>query len=83
VGIPANPDFNGAQQEGAGKFQFTIKNARRHSTAAAFLVPVLSRPNLSVLTKTQVARVLIENDKAIGIEIIKGNTTEKIYAKKK
>lgn len=82
VGIPANPDFNGAQQEGAGKFQFTIKNARRHSTAAAFLVPALSRPNLSVLTQTQVASILIENDTAVGIEIIKGNMTEKIYAKK-
>jgi choline dehydrogenase len=36
TGISTNPDFNGVQQEGAGKFQFTIKNARRHSTAAAF-----------------------------------------------
>jgi choline dehydrogenase len=46
------------------------------------LIPALQRSNLSVLTKTQVARVLIENDKAVGIEIIKGNTTEKIYANK-
>ncbi|MFY7828522.1 MAG: GMC family oxidoreductase [Flectobacillus sp.] len=81
-GIPANPDFNGAQQEGAGKFQFTIKNARRHSTAGAFLIPALRRSNLRVSTNTQVARILIENEKAIGIEIIKGNTTEKIYANK-
>lgn len=83
-GIPENLDFNGAVQDGAGKFQFTIKDAKRHSTAAAFLVPALQRPNLRVLTNALTKQLLIENDRVIGIEIIKtgSGTTEKILAKK-
>ena len=44
AGHPVNPDFNGAEQEGFGRYQFTIRNARRWSTAAAYLRPALSRP---------------------------------------
>ena len=39
AGLPYNPDFNGAEQEGAGHYQMTIKRARRNSTARAFLRP--------------------------------------------
>ncbi len=67
-GIPANDDFNGANQDGAGQFQFTIKNARRHSTAAAFLRPALERRNLHVITGAQVHRVVLEENRAIGVE---------------
>ncbi|WP_109743325.1 GMC family oxidoreductase [Arcicella aurantiaca] len=83
-GIPENEDFNGDKQDGAGKFQFTIKDAKRHSTASAFLVPALKRPNLRVLTNALTKQLLIENDRVIGVEIIKtaSGTTEKIYVKK-
>src|SRR5919199_1817387 len=43
IGYAINPDFNGAQQEGAGLYQLTIKDVKRHSAAAAFLVPILDR----------------------------------------
>ena len=80
-GIAANSDYNGAKQEGAGLFQFTIKDGKRHSAATAFLKPAMSRPNLKVLTRTVVKQILIENDKAKGVEILVGkNNTEKIYA---
>lgn len=69
AGIPRNNDYNGAEQEGAGLLQFTIKNNRRHSTAAAFLKPVLKRSNLTVKTKTLVKRVIIENGQAVGVEV--------------
>src|SRR5262249_22026680 len=49
-GLKYNKDFNGASQEGVGYLQVTQKNGRRHSAAAAFLKPVLSRPNLAVKT---------------------------------
>jgi choline dehydrogenase len=42
-GIPRNNDYNGAEQEGAGMLQFTIRKNKRHSTAAAFLKPVMRR----------------------------------------
>ncbi|GAA4448500.1 choline dehydrogenase [Nibrella saemangeumensis] len=81
TGIPENHDMNGAGQEGAGFFQFTIKDGRRHSTASAFLKPILNRPNLTILTHAHTRQVLIENDRAVGVEYLTGkNTTEKAYA---
>jgi choline dehydrogenase len=83
-GIPENQDFNGQHQEGAGKFQFTIKDAKRHSTASAFLVPALSRPNLKVLTNALTKQLILENDRVIGVEFIKDSSgnMEKVYAEK-
>lgn len=67
VGFHSNPDFNGAQQEGFGLFQRTIKNHKRHSTAEAFLRPAIKRPNLEVMTKVQVRSILFEGKKAVGV----------------
>ncbi|GAB3180815.1 GMC family oxidoreductase [Telluribacter humicola] len=79
-GLPANPDFNGAEQLGAGLFQFTIKDQKRHSTAGAFLKPVLQRPNLKVITHAHTRQVLIKNDRAVGVEFITGKSTQVAYA---
>lgn len=82
-GIATNPDYNGAEQAGASLLQFTIKDSFRHSTATAFLKPVLARPNLTVHTWAQVSRVLIKNDEAEGVEFInKKGRTETAFAKK-
>jgi choline dehydrogenase len=61
-------DFNGADQEGVGVYQVTQKNARRWSTASAYLRPALERGNVKVLTGAQAARVRIENARATGID---------------
>ena len=74
MGLPYNPDYNGESQNGIGLFQFTIKNGKRHSVATAFLKPVLTRPNLTVITNTAVTRVVIENDKAVGVEYGSGKS---------
>ncbi len=66
-GIPFTADYNGAKQTGAGFFQFTIKDQQRHSTAAAFLHPVMDRPNLRVITGAQVERILLDKDRAVGV----------------
>jgi choline dehydrogenase len=71
-GIPRNNDYNGAEQEGAGMLQFTIRKNKRHSTAAAFLKPVMRRSNLSVRTNTYVRRILIEHGRAEGVEVMTG-----------
>ncbi|MGF7217872.1 choline dehydrogenase [Spirosoma lacussanchae] len=82
VGIRANPDCNGAEQEGAGLLQFTIKNGKRHSAATAFLKPVMSRPNLTVITRAHTKQVLITNDRATGVEFITGkNRTQTAMAR--
>jgi choline dehydrogenase len=82
-GIPENNDYNGATQEGAGIFQFTIKDGKRHSAATAFLKPALTRPNLTVITHAMAKQILIEGNKATGVEYITGNNNiKKVYASK-
>jgi choline dehydrogenase len=82
-GIPANPDYNGESQAGASPFQFTIKNGLRHSTASAFLKPILKRSNLTIQTNAQVSKILLENDRAIGVEVLKKNDAiDQIFATK-
>ncbi len=68
AGIPRNPDFNGAWQEGCGYYQTTSSNRRRWSTAKAYLEPARRRPNLTIRTGAHATRVLIENHRAVGVE---------------
>ncbi|MCT7377365.1 GMC family oxidoreductase [Chelativorans salis] len=70
LGIPFNPDFNGARQEGVGYYQLTQRDARRSSAAVAYLKPVRNRPNLAVKTAAMVTRVVIENGRATGVELV-------------
>ncbi len=82
-GIPANTDYNGETQEGASMLQFTIKKNKRHSAATAFLKPAMRRSNLTVRTRAQVSSVLVENGRAVGVEVMTGlSTTERINCKK-
>ncbi|MBC6994953.1 GMC family oxidoreductase N-terminal domain-containing protein [Lewinella lacunae] len=67
TGMPHNPDYNGAEQAGAGHFQYTIHAGQRDSAYTAFLRPVLGRTNLTVLTHTHTQAVLLEGDRAVGI----------------
>lgn len=75
-GLKLNDDLNGASQEGVGLLQVTQKGGKRHSTAAAFLKPALSRPNLTVKTGAQVTRLLFDGNKAIGVEFAQGGKIE-------
>ncbi|MEY4764657.1 MAG: hypothetical protein RI907_1330 [Pseudomonadota bacterium] len=74
LGIPFNPDFNGADQGGLGYYQLTQLNARRSSASIGFLAPVLGRPNLTVMKQTQATRVILEGRKAVGVEILTGRS---------
>ena len=69
-GIPLNNDVNGNSQEGAGWFQYTMKDSKRMSAANAFLLPALNRTNLKVITGATCKKIIIENDVAKGIEFI-------------
>jgi choline dehydrogenase len=68
AGLPFNPDFNAASQEGAGFFQTTTRSGRRASTAVAYLRPALARGNLKVETSVLGQRVLFEGRRAVGVE---------------
>lgn len=67
AGFPANPDFNGERQEGAGTYQLTIRNRRRCSAAVAYLKPAMQRSNLKVVTHAPVDRIVFEGRRAVGV----------------
>lgn len=67
AGYPENIDFNGPSQEGVGYYQVTQKEGLRHSAAKAFLTPNLHRSNLTVITQTQVEKVIVNNNIATGV----------------
>ncbi len=69
AGYPYNEDFNGFQQEGIGYYQVTQKKGQRHSAAAAFLTPNLSRANLTVITDALVQKIILENKKATAVTV--------------
>ncbi|MDT4802321.1 alcohol dehydrogenase [compost metagenome] len=71
-----NADFNGAEQEGVGQYDVTIRDGRRWSTATAFLKPIRGvRGNLRVLTGAHAERILLEGPKATGVQVrIKGDS---------
>jgi len=68
-----NEDFNVEDQEGFGFYQTTQKDGKRCSAAKAYIVPALERDNLTVLTDTNVNKILIENNSATGVECIDSN----------
>jgi len=72
LGIPKNTDMNGEKQDGAGYYQLTQKNARRSSSAMAFLGQAKGRANLTVQMKAQVKRLLVEQGRATGVEMADG-----------
>jgi choline dehydrogenase len=71
AGIPFNPDFNGAWQHGSGLYQVTQKRGQRWSAANAYLHPVASRPNLTILPLAQATRIILEKTRARGVDYVK------------
>jgi choline dehydrogenase-like flavoprotein len=67
AGQRRNEDFNGAEQDGFGRYQVTQGDGRRCSTAVGYLRPAMDRRNLTVETFLQVHRVLFEGDRAVGV----------------
>jgi choline dehydrogenase len=82
TGIPTNPDFNGASQEGAGFFQTTTQRGRRASTAYSFLRPAKSRSNLHVETAALAQRILFEGRRARAVEYRQGGALRTARARK-
>jgi len=70
AGIPRNPDFNGATQEGAGYYQTMTRNGRRCSAAMAFIHPVKHRSNLTVMTGARVEKVLFDGKNADRVAVV-------------
>lgn len=80
AGYPVTPDYNGAQQEGFGPMEATIWRGRRWSAATAYLRPAMKGGNCT-LTRALARRVVIENGRAVGVEVIRGGQIEVIRAR--
>ncbi|WP_274628037.1 GMC family oxidoreductase [Arvimicrobium flavum] len=80
AGLPFNPDFNGATQEGVGIYQISTKDGRRMSAARAFLRPAMKRTNVRVEMNALATRILFEGKRAVGVEYEQGGRTQTVRA---
>ena len=80
AGYEINNDMNGYKQEGFGLMDTTIFKGKRQSTSHTYLHPVSDRKNLTIKTKLNVKKIIIDNGKAKGVECISNNNSIKYFA---
>jgi 4-pyridoxate dehydrogenase len=80
AGLPVTGDYNGHDQEGFGRGQYSIRNGRRSSSATAYLHPARRRRNLTVVTKAHAKRILLNGTRASGVEYLRGGETIRAQA---
>ncbi|MGB7242360.1 MAG: choline dehydrogenase [Sulfitobacter sp.] len=81
AGYEATDDYNGQQQEGFGPMEQTVWKGRRWSAANAYLRPALKRKNCQII-QALAQRIVIQEGRAVGVEVKRGSTTEIIHAKR-
>ncbi|MDF1707421.1 MAG: choline dehydrogenase [Paracoccaceae bacterium] len=81
AGYGVTDDYNGERQEGFGPMEQTVYRGQRWSAANAYLRPALKRPNCSLI-RAFARRVVIENGRAVGVEVARGDGTEVIRARR-
>ncbi len=82
AGLPARDDFNNGDQEGAGYFQSTTGKSRRWSAATAFLKPARDRRNLVVQPNAHATLIVIENNRATGVDYVVDGKTFTAHARR-
>ena len=82
AGYQRNSDYNGANQEGVGYFQMTMRNGRRCSSAAAYLNPAKHRENLSIITDCQVERLEVKEKRVTAVLARRNGQSMRIGARK-
>lgn len=80
LGLPFNPDYNGASQEGSVLYQFTTDQGRRVSAADGFLNPVKDRPNLTIQTGAHLTGIRFDGKRATGVTYAKGQSAHDVSA---
>jgi choline dehydrogenase len=82
AGYPPTQDYNGYQQEGFGAMHMTVKNGKRCSTSSAYLRHAMKRPNLKVITKVMVRKIVLEGKTATGVEYQQDGLIQQAHAAK-
>ena len=80
AGYRVNPDFNGAGQEGVGRYQVTQQSGERSSAAKAYLTPSLHRTNLKVFSGAHTTRILLQHKRAMGVEFVHEGAVKQLHA---
>ena len=80
AGYGVTEDYNAFRQEGFGPMHMTVKNGVRWSAANAYLKPAMNRKNLKVVTRALTRRILLEGNKAVGIEYQQGEIRHTVQA---
>jgi choline dehydrogenase len=80
AGHEQNNDFNGARQEGFGRYQTTQENGMRASASVRYLHPAMARENLTVITDAYALRIVFDGERAAGVEVDRAGTLETIEA---
>jgi choline dehydrogenase len=80
IGVPHNPDYNGASQFGIAMSQATIAGGRRMSTARCYLDPIRSRPNLNIETAALTECLVLDGRRCIGVRYSVGGASREARA---
>ncbi|WP_227287811.1 choline dehydrogenase [Boseongicola sp. H5] len=81
AGYQTTDDYNGEKQEGFGPMEQTVWRGRRWSAANAYLRPALKRPNCDLM-RAEARRVVIEEGRAVGVEVARGGAIELVRARR-
>ena len=80
AGYSLTEDYNGYAQEGFGRMDMTVRNGTRCSAAKAYLYEARKRPNLKVIEKALVTRILFDGTRAIGVEYARAGQLHQLHA---
>ncbi|AMN43968.1 GMC family oxidoreductase [Rhodoplanes sp. Z2-YC6860] len=80
AGHPFTEDYNGAEQHGFAWAQWTIRRGRRDTTARGYLHPALRRGNLAVCTNAPTQRIVLEGQRAVGVEFRRHGASQIVRA---
>ena len=81
-GIPSNPDYNGPKQEGVGRYQYTIENGKRCSSARAFLREARRRNSIDLRTGAQATAIAFNGKVATGVQYLQGGSRKSVRARR-
>lgn len=82
AGHQVTGNFNGREPEGFGRTEFAIRRGQRWSSARAYLDPARGRPNLRVVTRALLLRILFERGRAVGVEVSVRGRVQRIRAER-
>jgi choline dehydrogenase len=82
AGVAVNDDPNGAEQDGICRMEATIGDGKRASTARGYLYPAMHRGNLTIETGAMTTRILLQKDRAVGVEYLVDGEMRRVYAER-